>query len=140
MIRSVFTLNDIGREGVWLLAQQANGIPDAKSRSDFLEGRTALMLFAEDSLNERLCVTAAVRQMGGQVVFVPKGDWVATMASFPVQMTVLGRYYVDCTYIYGVDLDAQECREYITDTLCINLGSQNAEPANVLADLACLLR
>ena len=62
MPRHVLTLNDLGEEGSWLLVQQARGIPDAKGRTDFMTERTAVLLFAQDSFAERLCVSAALRQ------------------------------------------------------------------------------
>ena len=89
MPRHVLTLNDLGEEGSWLLVQQARGIPDAKSRTDFMTERTAVLLFAQDSFAERLCVSAAVRQMGGSLVFQgATGGWKSEVERYQRQMAV----------------------------------------------------
>ena len=103
MPRHVLTLNDLGEEGSWLLVQQARGIPDAKSRTDFMTERTAVLLFAQDSFAERLCVSAAVRQMGGSLVFQgATGGWKSEVERYQRQMLAVIDYFVDCMYVYGI--------------------------------------
>lgn len=141
MVKRVLTLQDLGPEGAWLLMQQANGIPDALEKSSFMAGRTALLLFKEESLADRLCVTAAVRQMGGQVVYVGAGDWVQDLSRCPVEISPIYDYYVDCTYVLGIDAaSTQRSEKYLTRIPTLNLGNAEACPARVLADLACMLR
>ena len=55
MARHVLSLQDLGESGSWLLVQQARGIPDARSHTDFMTERMAMLLFAQESLPERLC-------------------------------------------------------------------------------------
>lgn len=103
MPRHVLTLNDLGEEGSWLLVQQARGIPDAKGRTDFMTERTAVLLFAQDSFAERLCVSAAVRQMGGSIVFQgATGGWKSEVERYQRQMLAVIDYFVDCMYVYGI--------------------------------------
>ena len=76
MARHVLSLQDLGESGSWLLVQQARGIPDARSHTDFMTERMAMLLFAQESLPERLCITAAVRQMGGSTLYQGTvGEW-----------------------------------------------------------------
>ncbi|MDD2966687.1 MAG: ornithine carbamoyltransferase [Desulfovibrionaceae bacterium] len=141
MVKRVLTLQDLGPEGAWLLMQQANGIPDALAKSSFMDGRTALLMFKKESLAERLCVTAAVRQMSGQVVYVGRGDWVEDLSRCPVELSPIYDYYVDCTYIMGIDAaSTQRSEKYLTRIPTINLGNAEACPPRALADLACMLR
>ncbi|MGN0009692.1 MAG: ornithine carbamoyltransferase [Desulfovibrionaceae bacterium] len=141
MVRRVFTLQDLGQAGTWLLMQQANGIPDPRGRSSFMAGRTALLMFAEDGLADRLCVTAAVRQMGGQVVYVSQGRWLEDMRRFPIELSPIYDYYVDCAYIMGLSIrSAQEKEKYLSRIPTINISSLEASPAHAIANLACMLR
>ena len=48
MARHVLSLQDLGESGSWLLVQQARGIPDARSHTDFMTERMAMLLFAKD--------------------------------------------------------------------------------------------
>ncbi len=141
MPRHVLTLNDLGEEGSWLLVQQARGIPDAKSRTDFMTERTAVLLFAQDSFAERLCVSAAVRQMGGSLVFQgATGGWKSEVERYQRQMLAVIDYFVDCMYVYGIPGLATSVDRDLVQFPIINAGSPDAHPAHVLADVACMLR
>ena len=141
MPRHVLTLNDLGEEGSWLLVQQARGIPDAKSRTDFMTERTAVLLFAQDSFAERLCVSAAVRQMGGSIVFQgATGGWKSEVERYQRQMLAVIDYFVDCMYVYGIPGLATTVDRDLVQFPIINAGSPDAHPAHVLADVACMLR
>ena len=141
MPRHVLTLNDLGEEGSWLLVQQARGIPDAKSRTDFMTERTAVLLFAQDSFAERLCVSAAVRQMGGSLVFQgATGGWKSEVERYQRQMLAVIDYFVDCMYVYGIPGLATTVDRDLVQFPIINAGSPDAHPAHVLADVACMLR
>ena len=141
MPRHVLTLNDLGEEGSWLLVQQARGIPDAKSRTDFMTERTTVLLFAQDSFAERLCVSAAVRQMGGSLVFQgATGGWKSEVERYQRQMLAVIDYFVDCMYVYGIPGLATSVDRDLVQFPIINAGSPDAHPAHVLADVACMLR
>ncbi len=141
MLRHVLTLNDLGEEGSWLLVQQARGIPDAKSRTDFMTERTAVLLFAQDSFAERLCVSAAVRQMGGSLVFQgATGGWKSEVERYQRQMLAVIDYFVDCMYVYGIPGLVTSVDRDLVQFPIINAGSPDAHPAHVLADVACMLR
>ena len=139
MPRHVLTLNDLGEEGSWLLVQQARGIPDAKGRTDFMTERTAVLLFAQDSFAERLCVSAAVRQMGGSIVFQgATGGWKSEVERYQRQMLAVIDYFVDCMYVYGIPGLATKVDRDLVQFPIINAGSPDAHPAHVLADVACM--
>lgn len=142
MARNILTLRELGYEAGWLLIQQALGMPDAKMQSDFMEDKVAVLMFSRRSLPERLCVTAAVRQMGGTTIF--EGDqggvWREEIQDYQKHMFPIMGYYIDCMYTYGFPV--KESRDTL-DNLpfpIINAGSPNAHPAHTLADLVCMMR
>lgn len=136
--RRILQLSDLGYEGVWLLVQQACGIPDARARTSFLENMTVALLFAQDAFPERLCLTAAVRQMGGHVVYVGSGDWKNEVAHFPVEMSTIVSYYVDCVMVYGLDITTIKEPKTSRRIPIINGGAHTTNPINALADIACM--
>ncbi len=78
MVRYITTLERLGKDVTWLILQQARGIPEAKVIDDFMVDRTIVQMFAKADLSERLCITAAVRQMSGHCVyFAPEDKWKA---------------------------------------------------------------
>ena len=140
-MRHVLTIKDMGEDVCWLLVQQAMGIPDAKTCTDFMSERVALLVFAQTSLAERMCVTAAVRQMSGSTIYQgTDGAWRREVVEYQEHLMPIFGYYVDCLYTYGLPvarwkLDSEEIRFPV-----INAGSPDAHPAHVLADIACMLR
>ncbi len=88
----------------WLLVQQAIGIPDAKMLSDYMSGKVALLMFAKPALPERLCVTAAMRQMGGTTIYQGEDGslWRKEVSSFQQHLLPIFGYYLDCLYIYNI--------------------------------------
>lgn len=137
MAKRILTLNDLGQEGAWLLVQQACGIPDPRARSNFMDNTTAVLFFAQDSLPERLCITAAVRQMGGHVVYVGPGAWCEEVASYPEELNAIANTYMDVIYCYGFPFslmrkDANPARPFL------NGGSPESHPIHALADIACI--
>ena len=76
MARHILSIKGLGERASWLLVQQALGMPEPKLQTDFMTQRVALLMFSQHSLPERLCVSAAVRQMGGAVVYEgSRGSW-----------------------------------------------------------------
>lgn len=142
MARNVLTIRELGSETCWLLVQQAIGIPDAKLQSDFMTARVALLAFARHSLPERLCVTAAVRQMGGTTIFEGSsaGDWHQEVSTFQKHLMPIFGYYLDCLYSYGLPVTTWNIAEAQVQFPIINAGSPDAHPAHTLADIACMLR
>ena len=103
--------------------------------------RTAVLLFAQDSFAERLCVSAAVRQMGGSLVFQgATGGWKSEVERYQRQMLAVIDYFVDCMYVYGIPGLATSVDRDLVQFPIINAGSPDAHPAHVLADVACMLR
>ena len=87
MARYITNLKDLGKDLAWTLLQQARGIPEAKGIDDFLEDKTFVLLFAKSDLSERLCVTAAIRQMRGHAVYMgPEEKWEETVSQFPAAL------------------------------------------------------
>ena len=141
MARHVLSLQDLGESGSWLLVQQARGIPDARSHTDFMTERMAMLLFAQESLPERLCITAAVRQMGGSTLYQGTvGEWREELDQHQHQLMGVINYYVDCMYLYGFPARIWEKREVEVEFPVINAGSPDGHPAHALADIACMLK
>lgn len=142
MARNILTIKELGSETCWLLVQQALGIPDAKLQSDFMTERVALLAFARHSLPERLCITAAVRQMGGTTIFEGSatGDWHQEVSTFQEHLMPIFGYYLDCLYTYALPVTSWIIPEAEVHFPVINAGSPDAHPAHALADIACMLR
>lgn len=144
MARSALSIREMGEETCWTLVRQAMGIPDPRMPSDFLSSRVALLLFSRPSLPERLCVTAAVRQMGGTTVYQgtsgPDGSWQAEARSFQTHLFPILGYFLDCLYIYGMDTVNAAVRSTVPNFPIINAGCVDGHPAHALADMACMLR
>lgn len=142
MIRYIIDLDDLGYEASWLLTQQALGMPDSKMQSDFLSDRVALLLFFRSSMPERLCITAAFRQMSGSTIFQsnPQEGWGQEYHSHRELLIPIFAYYLDVIYTYGLASSRlRDAVPYMQIPL-INAGSEDAHPAHALADLACILR
>lgn len=147
MARNALTIRGLGEKLCWTLVHQAMGIHDAKMKSDFMDNKVALLLFKRNSLPERLCTTAAVRQMGGTTVYQGSSndDWQAEARSFQTHLFPILGYFLDCLYIYGFSfIDEHNVEGHALgegqDFPLINAGSPTAHPAHALADLACMLR
>lgn len=142
MGKNVLTIRTLGEDNCWLLVQQAMGMPDAKTQSDFMKDKVALLMFTMQSLPERLCVTAAVRQMSGTTIYEgdPSGNWRQEVTSFQEHMLPIFGYYLDCLYLYGFPVTNWAIHDEELSFPVINAGSPDAHPAHVLADLACMLK
>lgn len=143
MARSALTLTEMGEEVCWTLVNQAMGIPDAKMPSDFLTSRVAVLLFNRPSLPERLCVTAAVRQMGGSTVYQgnpAESMWQQEVSSFQMHLFPILGYFLDCLYIYGLPKIGTAVERTNPNFPLINAGCGDSHPAHALADMACMLR
>ena len=143
MPKNVLTIRDLGEKTCWLLVQQAIGIPDAKMRTDFMSEKVAVLFFAEPSLPERLCVSAAFRQMGGAVVYeVDKtGDaWRDEIHQHQLHLLPIFDYYLDCLYLYGIPVSSFMHKEVHVSYPTINIGAPDAHPAHALADIAYMLK
>lgn len=141
MARHFITLREVGESTSWLLVQQAIGIPDAKMVSDFMKDRVALLLFARQCLPERLCVTSAVRQMGGTTIYEgdPGGVWRQELLNFQHHLLPIFGYYLDCMYVY--DFLSEDLNEPENVPIpVINAGNRLSHPAHALADIACMLK
>lgn len=141
-MRNILNLEMLGEETCWIFVRQALGMPDAKMLSDFMTGKVALLLFTRQSLPERLCVTAAVRQMSGSTIH--QGDlggvWRSEVNDFQEQLMAIFGYYVDCIYLYGFSAREIISKSKYVQIPLINAGSPDSHPAHALADLACMIR
>lgn len=141
-MRNVLTLEALGEEACWVFVRQALGMPDAKMLSDYMTGRVALLLFTRQSLPERLCVTAAVRQMSGSTIY--QGDiggvWRTEVNDFQEQLLPIFGYYVDCLYLYGYSAKDILAKAPDLKFPIINAGSPDSHPAHALADIACMIK
>ncbi|MDE5833694.1 MAG: ornithine carbamoyltransferase [Desulfovibrio sp.] len=140
MARSFVTIKSLGEKTCWTLVEQAIGIPHPKMVSNFMDDRVALLLFSRQSLPERLCVTAAVRQMGGSTIY--QGDqggvWREEVHAFQKEMLGVFSYYMDCMYLYGFPVSQWAFQDEDLLFPLINAGSPEAHPAHALADIACM--
>ena len=133
MPRHVLTIKDLGENACWLLVQQAIGTPDAKARTDFMTERVAVLIFAQQSLSERLCVTAAVRQMGGFTVYEgEQGAWRMELNDYQEHLMPIFGYYLDCLYTYGLPVNTWDMRTANVNFPVINAGSPDAHPEILL--------
>lgn len=142
MARSALSISGMGEEVCWMLVKQAMGIPDAKMPSDYMTGKVGLLLFSRPSLPERLCVTAAVRQMGGTTVYQGSTgvNWRAEVQSFQMHLFPILGYFLDCLYVYGLDKVDKATQSASPNFPIINAGCGDGHPAHALADMACMLR
>lgn len=139
MARYVTTLERLGKDTTWLILQQARGIPEAKIIDDFMVDRTIVQMFAKADLAERLCITAAVRQMSGHCVyFAPDDNWEGAIERFPMQLLGAVSYYMDGMFVHGLPVRSWVPEEQVTFPV-INCGSPDAHPAHVIADIICML-
>ena len=141
MARHILNIKSLGEKASWLLVQQALGMPEPKLQTDFMAQRVALLMFSQHSLPERLCVSAAVRQMGGNVVYEgSRGSWRNEMNDYQEQLLPVFSYYIDCMYMYGMPVGGWDMEASCLRFPLINAGSPDAHPAHALADIACMLR
>lgn len=143
MALNALSIEGMGSEACWRLVNQAMGIPDAKMPSDFMTSRVALLLFARPSLPERLCVTAAVRQMGGSTIYQGTSgghSWRAEVNSFQSHLFPILGYFLDVLYIYGLPDSSAASSRTDPNFPIINAGCGDGHPAHALADIACMLR
>ena len=141
MARHILSIKGLGERASWLLVQQALGMPEPKLQTDFMAQRVALLMFSQHSLPERLCVSAAVRQMGGAVVYEGnRGSWRTEMSDYQEQLLPVFSYYIDCMYMYGLPVGGWDMEASCLRFPLINAGSPDAHPAHALADIACMLR
>jgi ornithine carbamoyltransferase len=141
MPRHVLTIRELGEAACWLLARQAVGIRDAGEYTDFMQGKTAVLIFYQEALPERLCVTAAVRQMSGFVVYEsPSIRRREELARYRHQILPVFDYFVDCMYIYGISQPRRNSESVRVNFPIINAGAPDAHPVHALADIACMLR
>lgn len=146
MPRHVLTIRELGETPCWLLARQAVGIRDAGEYTDFMQGRTAVLIFYQEALPERLCVTAAVRQMSGFVVYEsPSNRRREELTRYKHQVLPVFDYFVDCLYIhgipvYGISPPPPKVERVQVNFPIINAGGPDAHPVHALADVACMLR
>ena len=146
MPKHVLTIRELGEGACWLLARQAVGIRDAGEYTEFMQGKTAVLIFYQEALAERLCVTAAVRQMSGFVVYEnPSIRRREELARYRRQVLPVFDYFVDCLYIYGISVSGISPPSLNTERVqvnfpIINAGGPDAHPVHALADIACMLR
>lgn len=143
MQKNIIAIRQMGETLCWTLVHQAMGIPDIKMISDFMENKVGLLLFARTSLPERLCATAAVRQMGGTTIFVDSSnprEWQSQESRFQHHLLPIFGYYFDCLYLYGINLDPEEIERDNFDFPVINAGGGSSHPIHALADIACMLK
>lgn len=143
MQKNIIAIRQMGETLCWTLVHQAMGIPDVKMVSDFMENRVGLLLFAKNSLPERLCATAAIRQMGGTTIYVDNSDpreWQSQESRFQHHLLPIFGYYFDCLYLYGINLNFEEIEHDNFDFPVINAGGGSSHPINALADIACMLK
>lgn len=143
MQKNIIAIRQMGETLCWTLVHQAMGIPDIKMVSDFMENKVGLLLFAKTSLPERLCATAAVRQMGGTTIYVDSSnpsEWQSRESRFQNHLLPIFGYYFDCLYLYGIDLSPENIESANFDFPVINAGGGFSHPIHALADIACMLK
>ena len=138
MIRSITTLERLGRKDARLIVEQTKGMVEAKSVDDYLAEKTIVHIFTEPALAEYLCCAAAVRQMSGQAIFFPPKEAAqAKLETFPVKLLSAVSSYMDCLMVNGVETSSWQPEELVFPL--INCGGPDAHPSRALADVACMM-
>lgn len=141
MARYIITLQALGKELAWMLLQQARGIPEAKFKDDFLDEKTFVLLFARPDLSERLCITAAIRQMSGHTVYMgPEEHWTESVSQFPRALLGSISYYMDGVIVHGLPTSSWMPEGNCIQFPVLNCGNMESHPAHALADIACMMR
>lgn len=143
MQRNVISIRQLGLDVCWTLIQQALGMPDVKMNSDYMTDKVALLLFARPSLPERLCCTAAVRQMGGTTIYAGDNhasEWQDKNSPIQTHLLPIFGYYLDCMYIYGIPANAENVAAADLRFPVINAGGIGMHPSHAMADVACMLK
>lgn len=142
MKKNIIGIEQLGKEACWMFIQQVIGMPDVKMNSNFFSDKVAMLFFARHSMPERLCCTAAVRQMGGTTIFEGsvKEEWQKKEAHFQGTLLPIFGYYLDCMYIYGLQLDPEQIESHDLSFPIINAGGNDKHPAHALADYACMIK
>jgi ornithine carbamoyltransferase len=140
MVRHITTLKALGSETAKLLFHQARGIPEANAVDDFMTDKTVVQMFGKMDMSERLCTTAAVRQMSGHLVYIaPEENWQSAIEEFPVELLGAVSYYMDGMFVYGLPAKTWKPEKEVTFPV-INCGAPDAHPAHAIADVICMLR
>ncbi|MBQ7457086.1 MAG: ornithine carbamoyltransferase [Desulfovibrio sp.] len=143
MKKDVLSIRQLGEETCWTLVQQAIGIPDSTVHTDFLSEKVFVLFFAQTSLPERLCISAAIRQMGGDIVYEtdPTGEhWLHEMHEHQLDLLPIFNFYLNGIYLYGIPLTSFKGQDINLDFPTINAGSPDAHPAHALADIAYMVK
>ncbi|MHA1631278.1 MAG: ornithine carbamoyltransferase [Candidatus Freyarchaeota archaeon] len=136
--RCFLTLKDLSRMEVEALINRAEEMKKRKEKSDVLGGKVLAALFLKPSTRTRVSFEVAVRQLGGEIIFL-RGDELQLVRGETLKDTarVLGRY-VDglIARVYGHE-DLEVLAEY-SGVPVINALSDMYHPCQVLADMLTL--
>lgn len=134
MVRHFLTLNDLSYEEIHKLISISEKLKIGKEKSKILKDKNIAAIFEKPSTRTRVSFEVAVRQLGGNFVFL-RGDELQISRGEPVKDTarVLGRY-VDgvVARVYKHD-DLVELAKFSSIPI-INALSNLYHPCQVLAD------
>ncbi|MDR2051512.1 MAG: ornithine carbamoyltransferase [Deltaproteobacteria bacterium] len=74
MSRNFIHIRDLGPEGARRILARAGEMKAGRYRGRLLEGRTIVMIFEKSSTRTRLSFDVAIRQMGGQLIFMTPAE------------------------------------------------------------------
>ncbi|MFC1952082.1 ornithine carbamoyltransferase [Chloroflexota bacterium] len=122
--KDLLSISDIGSQDIRLLISHAADIKAAGWLSS-LSGKTLALLFEKPSLRTRVSFEVAMRQLGGQVIYLsPAEVGLGERESVPDVARVLGRY-----------VNAIATRTFSHQTLEIMAGNSSVPVINALSDL-----
>ncbi|MBS7287928.1 MAG: ornithine carbamoyltransferase [Candidatus Freyarchaeota archaeon] len=135
MVRHFLSLMDISPEELKKIICEAEKFKKSRVRSSILNGRVLAALFLKPSTRTRVSFEVAVRQLGGDFIFL-RGDELQTARGEPLKDTarVLGRYVDGIIARVYSHRDLETLAEY-SGVPVINALSDMEHPCQALADM-----
>lgn len=129
------TITDLGQTTAWELLLHAKKIKDHKSQNQCMQGKVAALLFEKASTRTRISFEVAVRQLGGNTIFLtPQETQVGRSEPLKDTVRVLSRY-VDCIIIRTFEESKLNELVEINTTPIINALTDYGHPCQVMSDL-----
>lgn len=135
MVRHFLSLTDISPEELRKIIREAERFKRSRARSSILKGKVLAALFLKPSTRTRVSFEVAVRQLGGDLIFL-RGDELQTVRGEPLKDTarVLGRYVDGIIARVYRHKDLETLAEY-SRVPVINALSDMEHPCQALADM-----
>ena len=132
--KDLLSIADLNSQQIQLLTSNTQDIK-AQGQSTALSGKTLALLFEKPSLRTRISFELAIRQLGGQAIYLsPAEVGLGQRESIPDVARVLSRY-VDAIAARTFSHQTLELLAENADLPVINALSDREHPCQALADL-----